>query len=210
MNPPTDLKQMIEFCPKCQAETERGSRGRCKPCAQAYSAAYRIKNPEQMREWYAANFERLKAPRKAWQKNNPKKLKIYADKWRVANREKVRANSSKWAKANPSKVKAIRANFIVSNPDALRINDQNRRAKKRANGGTLSKGLSTKLFNLQQGKCPCCGLPLGDYYHLDHKMPIALGGPNIDSNMQLLRSICNKQKWATHPIDFMQRKGFLL
>ena len=74
----------------------------------------------------------------------------------------------------------------------------------------LSVGLSAKLFKLQKGKCPCCKQPLGDDYHLDHKMPLALGGTNTDENMQLLRSICNLQKHAKHPVDFMQERGYLL
>jgi 5-methylcytosine-specific restriction endonuclease McrA len=91
-----------------------------------------------------------------------------------------------------------------------RTHKQNRNAKKRGNGGTLSRGLSEKLFKLQGGKCACCALPLGKNFHLDHIMPIALGGPNIDSNIQLLRPRCNIQKKAKHPVDFMQSRGFLL
>lgn len=56
----------------------------------------------------------------------------------------------------------------------------------------------------------CCGLPLGDNYHIDHIMPLALGGSNTDDNIQLLRQRCNNQKCAKHPVDFMQSRGFLL
>jgi len=52
--------------------------------------------------------------------------------------------------------------------------------------------------------------PLGDDFHMDHIMPIALGGSNTDDNMQLLRKECNLQKQAKHPIDFMQSRGLLL
>ena len=86
----------------------------------------------------------------------------------------------------------------------------NRRARVRETGGKLSSDLADKLFKLQKGKCPCCAQPLGDDYHLDHKMPIALGGSNTDGNMQLLRAVCNLQKAKKHPIDFMQIRGFLL
>jgi len=36
------------------------------------------------------------------------------------------------------------------------------------------------------------------------------GGSNTDDNMQLLRKLCNLQKHAKHPVDFMQERGFLL
>lgn len=86
----------------------------------------------------------------------------------------------------------------------------NRRARKRSSGGVISPGLARKLFKLQSGKCACCGLSLGGDYHMDHIMPIAMGGPNEDRNIQLLRAACNIQKTAKHPVDFMQSRGFLL
>jgi 5-methylcytosine-specific restriction endonuclease McrA len=74
----------------------------------------------------------------------------------------------------------------------------------------LSKDISQKLFKIQNGLCACCRKPLGDNFHLDHIMPMALGGSNTDDNIQLLRSRCNQQKHAKHPVDFMQERGFLL
>ena len=37
-------------------------------------------------------------------------------------------------------------------------------------------------------------------------MPLALGGLNEDSNMQLLTARCNLQKSAAHPDEYMSRK----
>ncbi len=170
----------MRFCPKCQAETERHASGKCKPCRKAITAA-----------WQAANPERDKANHAAY---------------RAANRAVANATSAAWYAANTERKKA----YSVDNSEARRINDQNREARKRRNGGILSRGLSQRLFKLQRGLCPCCKQPLGDSYHLDHIIPIDLGGPNVDSNMQLLRSVCNLQKHAKHPIDFMQERGFLL
>ena len=186
---------MTRFCPKCQVETERKKNGHCKPCAKAYSATYQSANREkvnaQIYAWNAANREKVNARTAAWKLANPEKIKAYAE----ANREKLQEKSIAWKKANP---------------DAVRIFYQNRRARKLENGGSLSKGLSAKLFKLQKGKCPCCKHSLGDDYHLDHIVPMALGGSNTDDNIQLLRATCNHQKHAKHPIDFMQQRGFLL
>lgn len=135
------------------------------------------------------------ASRAALYAANPEKAKARCAAWRKANHEKAAASCAAWAKANP---------------EAIRIIKHNRSARKRENGGVLSKGLAAKLFKLQRGKCPCCKQPLGKNYHLDHIHPVARGGPNIDSNMQLLRKICNLQKHAKHPIDFMQSRGSLL
>jgi 5-methylcytosine-specific restriction endonuclease McrA len=45
---------------------------------------------------------------------------------------------------------------------------------------------------------------------MDHIVPLISGGTNTDDNIQLMRSRCNQQKSAKHPIDFMQSRGFLL
>ena len=178
------LKSIFKFCQKCQTETERNARGGCKLCAKAYNEAWRAANPEYAKSYNAA-----------WAAANPERKQANDAAWRAANPERNKANKEAWAKANP---------------EATRLHNQNRRAKERINGGVLSKGLSAKLFKLQRGKCACCSLPLGDDYHLDHVLPIALGGPNVDDNIQLLRQRCNQQKNAKHPVEFMQSRGFLL
>jgi hypothetical protein len=176
---------MTRFCPKCQTETERNSKNdRCKPCHREGTA-----------KWRAANPDKAKASSAAWNAANPDLCKKYGASWYAANRETRKLSQAAWAKANP---------------EAQRMYNHNRRARKLANVGNLSKGLAKKLFKLQKGKCPCCQKPLGDDYHLDHIVPLALGGSNTDDNIQLLRQQCNSQKHAKHPIDFMQSKGFLL
>ncbi len=96
------------------------------------------------------------------------------------------------------------------NADLVRIYNQSRKARKNGDGGKLSKGIVKKLFALQLGKCPSCGCRLDKKSHLDHIVPLARGGRNEDSNMQLLHAICNLKKAAKHPVDFMQERGFLL
>jgi 5-methylcytosine-specific restriction endonuclease McrA len=66
----------------------------------------------------------------------------------------------------------------------------------------LTKGIESVLFSQQMGLCPCCNRELGDNYHLDHIMPIKLGGTNTDDNVQFLRSECNLRKAAKHPDDW--------
>jgi 5-methylcytosine-specific restriction endonuclease McrA len=176
----------LKFCKKCQCETERNKNDRCKTCAKNNSAAWKLANPEKA----------LKA----------------ALTWRAANQEKDKAQKRLAAKtaysANPQKFKDRAKAWKSANPEIIRVFYQHRRAKK--SGGVLSRLLAQRLYKLQRGKCACCSLPLGDNYHLDHIMPLALGGSNTDDNIQLLRQRCNGQKHASHPIDFMQSRGFLL
>lgn len=221
---------VIPLCPciKCGA-TERDKRGKCKACLKVRTTAWRAANPEKERArraawraanpekakaatdaWRDANPDKQKASRAAWRESNSEKLKADIAAWRKANSEKVKADTAAWRATNPEKVKAAATAWRDANPESGKIHKQNRRARKNASGGNLSHSLPAKLFKLQKGLCPCCKQPLGKNYHLDHITPLALGGANEDWNMQLLRKICNLQKHAKHPVDFMQSRGFLL
>lgn len=171
----------------------------CKDCRNAKAAKYRAENPDNVRDAYTK-----------WQSANPDKLRDKRAKYYAENKNKMCAAISAWKSANKEKMHGYYIKWKSSNPDKLREYYQNSRAKRRAAGGKLSSGLEERLFKLQRGKCACCGKPLGDDYHLDHIMPIAIGGTNTDDNIQLLRAECNHQKHAKHPVDFMRQRGFLL
>lgn len=120
-----------------------------------------------------------------WRKNNPQKHAQQQYEWRKKNKEKYQAS--------------------------FRVTMHNRRAKIINNGGKLSKGLFEKLSILQKNKCACCNADLKKIKaHMDHVMPLYLGGQNIDSNIQLLCQPCNSKKHAKHPVDFMQSQGYLI
>lgn len=206
----------MKICGKCGGN-EFNSWGKCKPCAVVRSAKWRADNPERKKqhskEWYAKNSDKTKAAAalSQWAKKNPERAKLNQSRWRKENPESNRMAVLKYKARFPEKVKESRANWWAKNPGARRIARQNYHARKIASGGKLSKGLATKLFKLQRGLCACgCGKPLGENYHLDHRMPLALGGTNTDDNMQLLCPTCNLQKSVKHPIEFMQSRGFLI
>ena len=154
--------------------------------------------------------EKEKETQEKWINANRQRLNAYKRKWQAENREKVMAYQRKYGGKNKEKIKAAATTWRRNHPEAMRLKELQRRAREKKCGGRLSLGLADKLFKLQRGKCPCCGLPLGADYHMDHKMPLALGGMNTDDNIQLLRALCNTQKQAKHPIDFMQSRGFLI
>ena len=201
----------MKTCTKCgeskptnefskSASTRDGLRFRCKTCESIALTAWRSAN----REKHNATAAKLRA-------KNREKARASHAKWRAANPGKAHAATAKWKAANCENVKAYQAKWVSDNLDVCRVHNQNRRARKLESGGKLSPGLAAKLFKLQRGKCACgCKQPLGDDYHMDHIMPLALGGSNTDDNMQLLRAICNLQKHKKHPVDFMRQRGFLL
>ncbi len=176
-----------------------GLKSTCKTCSNATSFAWREKNSD-----------RVAQNKLAYRHANQDALARKSAQWREENPERFAQQMAAWRAANPEKIKVKNAAYRVNNPEARKAHHQNRRARKKLAGGKLSSDLVQKLLKLQMGKCACCKQPLGKDYHLDHILPLALGGANTDDNMQLLKARCNMEKRAKHPIDFMQQRGYLL
>lgn len=188
-------------CVKCGA-SERDKHGACRACARRRAAERRAKNPDRTA---------ARAANAAYRAANPEKRKATNAAWYSANKDKARARALAWKAANPVRAKEAKAIWRAANLDRHRVHEHRRRALKKACVGQLSSGIVQVLMTRQRGRCACgCGEPLGDDYHLDHIMPLALGGSNSDDNAQLLRKACNLSKAAKHPIAFMQSRGFLL
>ena len=204
----------VRPCVKC-GTSERYANGSCKSCRKALNAAWRAKSSEVIKAYSAQYHAQHKESRAASARASrlladPKKRRAADVAYYQANRAKIIARKKTYIRPNTSATKAAAAARAKASAKARAIYRQNRKARKLLSGGHLSKGLHKKLFYLQKGKCPCCALPLGDDFHLDHKMPLALGGSNTDDNIQLLRAVCNLQKNSKHPVDFMRSRGFLL
>lgn len=192
-----EIKAGSDFCR--HSSTRDGLRPECKACHNHANLA-----------WCAANRERLRAYQVKYYAENTEKERLRKAKERAKNPELEKARCANYYANNIDRIRANTARWRAENPSAVRAIHHNRRARKIANGGKLSPDIGERLYKLQRGKCACCKQPLGDKYHLDHIMPLALGGVNTDDNVQLLRASCNSQKHAKHPVDFMQERGFLL
>lgn len=218
----------IKPCIKC-GESDRNKQGQCKPCnnerkrkrykdnpdkikqaVHKYYEANPEKVAERQRKYREANRERLAERKREYNEENREKVAEYNRKWQRDNPEKVAKKSGKWNEANREKVADIRRKWAESNPERIRAIRHSRRAKVKGNGGKLSPNIVQTLMILQKGRCACCKKSLEEGYHLDHIMPIALGGSNSDENVQLLTPKCNLSKGTKHPIDYMRGKGLLI
>lgn len=74
-----------------------------------------------------------------------------------------------------------------------------------ANGGTHTAKDVAAQYERQQGKCFYCDQEVGDRYHVDHVVPLLLGGSNGPENLVIACPECNIRKSAKHPMDFCGR-----
>lgn len=181
---------------------------------------YTKEGQEVRRKYISENIEKKKAYDKNYRSEHKKEIRAYQNAWEKLNKDKVNGYVRAQKERNPDKfIEKRRLYYLRMNnsPEGRMvlkarhiISAQRRRARMKEVDGILSHGIIDRLMKLQKGKCACCGVLLKGKFHLDHIMPIALGGNNEDSNMQLLLPKCNLRKHKKHPIDYMQEKGFLL
>ena len=165
-----------------------------------------IENKERIAAYHAARHQALSADPEYRRKQAEK-----AAAYRAANPDASKRQNARRRAANPELARQQSREWFAANPEKRAIYEQNRRAKKRANGGRLSPWLKGRLYVSQKGACACCraAFPIAAL-HLDHIMPLSKGGAHADNNMQLLCQPCNQSKYAKHPVDFMQERGYLL
>ena len=222
---------VAKFCKKCNCDTPRNARGQCKPCRAAFQRAWSAANPEKKKamdkayasankeklksykaEYHLKNLDKARGNYAAWRlkEANREKARVRAQEWHKANPERAKHSKRAWAAANTIKVRAIRSKWLKSNPEYNRAKEHQRRARKVRAGGIHTAQDVKNLLILQRHRCTACNTSLRPGYHIDHVMPLALGGGNGPDNIQLLCPPCNAKKHAKHPIDFMQERGFLL
>lgn len=180
--------------------------------AKAWKAANKEKVAAGAKVYRDSHKEEMKALQDAWAEKFPEKIREKARRYYARNSEKCRARSRMYYSTFNEKASESR-NKYRAKPEYRAIDQNNqmrRRARVAISAGSLSLGIVEQLIRAQKGKCACCGERLGADYHIDHIMPLALGGKHEDSNIQLLHARCNLQKHAKHPVDFMRERGFLL
>lgn len=197
----------MKTCIKCGSVFEGK---RCLDCRRIYMARFYEKNMERIksrtRSYSNAHPEEKKArDGKYYQKNN-ETIKARVAEYRKAHPKEHYEANKRWAAENPGKINASREAWNLRNPEYWRIHDAHRRAKILEVGGTFTKEDIEEMFNNQNGECAVCRIDILTEYHIDHIMPLFLGGSNGKENLQLLCPHCNLTKGAKHPDDFMAER----
>lgn len=177
----------------------------CVRCKQEREKRRIAKNPEHHRERIRnraeINREKTNERCRREYRNNPNAFKERTERWKTKHPEKakqlVSARVKKW-RGKPENKEAVLSFY------------RNRRARRKKNGGNHSGEDVISIFKLQRGKCAYCRVRLNKKRHVDHVIPLASGGSNDRTNLQILCAQCNLKKGAKDPIAFMQANGRLL
>ncbi|WP_261531239.1 HNH endonuclease [Burkholderia multivorans] len=186
----------------------------CVICQHAATQALRAKNPERTRRQNAETRERTREKRNAyhreWMKRNPEKNRANVARWKRANPDKVSALSAAYHARNAERLNARRRAYRKNNPHVGAASSRRRRAKLRGAEGSDTAAEILALAQKQNYRCACCGVSIRRGYHADHITPLAKGGSDWITNIQLLCAKCNKRKAAKDPLAWAAENGLLL
>jgi 5-methylcytosine-specific restriction endonuclease McrA len=202
-----------------------GRRSSCKVCLLAASKAYfrrrRANAPERASavwtRWANKNRQYLRARAREYMRkrrtDHPERTQAETQRWRKKYPDRKSASEKRWRQGNAEHCRRVAAIWRMLNPEVVRAGRHRRRARDQQAIGTYSRIDVTRIYRAQRGHCAYfffCSSALGNSYHIDHIVPLARGGSNAASNIQLTCPSCNTRKQALDPIRFARKIGALL
>jgi len=148
-----------------------------------YRAAHSKELLERVRDYRLTHRDEIAERNRAYDAVHREERRQYQRQYRSTHPETYR----EWLRAHPEKVAT---------------KNRNRRAREAGNGGVHTDADVIAQYERQKGKCFYCGKKLDDDYHVDHVVPLALGGSNGPENLVIACAYCNVSKGAKHPIEF--------
>jgi 5-methylcytosine-specific restriction endonuclease McrA len=154
----------------------------CKNCHNAYRQENRDYILDKAKEYQIINQERLTNYRKKHYKENRNRILEEACIYRESNRELLRERDRQYYER-----------YYKTNPGRFYAKDAKRRASKKST-------VTTDPWELNEIALFYSDCPKG--YHVDHIIPLALGGRHELSNLQHLEAWMNLNKNDKHPDDW--------
>ena len=180
-----------------------GRQAECKICSDARRRKFAKTRPEAERH-----------SRRLWEKNNPEIVKASGAKKRAnqSYKQRMKEYGAVWYAENRDRLRPIRAAWHAENYEEHRKpkmvqNEANRRARLRRAGGSHTLEQVMALLNSQRSVCACCPTSIASSFHRDHIVPLASGGSNDISNIQLLCPPCNRSKGARSMDQFLKTRS---
>lgn len=187
-------------CVACHKLDKQESHMRCKE-----------KNNARVKKWSDKNREHKREMDRQYAASHREEAIIKSQKWYAENRDYALDRERKKRHANPEIGREKSRLFRKSHRPLYNMHSRIYKAKKRA-GGVHTKQDLNDLYELQDGRCAYCGVPIfwhvkGDV-HVDHMTPVSRGGLNTVDNLALSCETCNKQKWSYTVSEWQAIRGW--
>jgi 5-methylcytosine-specific restriction endonuclease McrA len=170
----------------------------CKACCCQYGAAWRTQNKD-----------RVKSNSLSYRERNKDVIRDKRKQWYETHKNDVLKERSTYYSKKSASIKARVTRYSKEHPERIAVVRHRRRARMKGSGGFYTEADVGRLLEQQEGLCAnlrCCA-DLDSGYHIDHIVPICLGGSSWPDNIQLLCPKCNLSKGAKHPDIWRIRKA---
>lgn len=169
----------------------------CRECAAAYQRARNLAEPER-------NRSRVKS----WQRNNPEKRNAKSRAWSARNHDRRKQISREsalrryWSDPDTARRKGVilAKRFRTQNPEAFKAIAFRARNTRRARqlGSEKEPVDYWRITQRDRMVCHICKTPVRSKSELefDHVIPLAKGGPHVETNIAVSHRRCNRQKAA--------------
>jgi 5-methylcytosine-specific restriction endonuclease McrA len=201
------LKDLSEF--NKQKSSSDGLQGSCRACFSEYNRVRYSEKKEHIlstvTKYRLANQDKVNALKKARYEKKSDYIREKARTYYFENKEACIKRQIEWVSKNRALVNENSRRWAKNNPDKRRdvsVINQNRR-KEAVTSEKIPHGFRAILLSEQGNKCAGCLNELSKRYHVDHYLPICLGGKHIFDNLQLLCQPCNNRKAGKHPMRWL-------
>lgn len=214
----------MKICPKCGEEKELGAfskkpgghQSQCKECDHKRYEANKAAILAKQHQYYADNREARIAYSTKYNQEHFEVIQQYAKDWYQENKERIKIQQLEYKRVNADKIKAYRlANqewlaayhreyHQVYDPLYLARRPEVKRAAQFRYIGNKKQAIvipfnPVDIYERDSYTCQVCGKADLDPPHLDHWIPLSLGGPTCFINLRCLCLSCNSSKGAKMP-----------
>jgi 5-methylcytosine-specific restriction endonuclease McrA len=163
-----------------------------------WAQANREKRAEYNRRYRAANREKHAENVRRWRQANPEKDAAIARRYREANRDRSAERTRRYYEANREERLEYNRRYREANREKAAKKSveyaRQRRARKAAVLNIpFTTGQLAQRMSYWGNQCWMCG---GPFEHVDHVIPLALGGPHVLANLRPACASCNTSKGA--------------
>lgn len=161
-------------------------------CRRHWQRAYLAANPD-LRQ------QRAEA-RSAHREANPERTAAYNRAYYAANREREAERCREWRQANPERHRTNAVRWQQENPEKARAQWSRKHARRYAAMRATADGPVDYAAVVERHGmwCYLCEQDIDTLadLHLDHVIPLALGGPHTEANLRPTHARCNQKKGA--------------
>jgi 5-methylcytosine-specific restriction endonuclease McrA len=188
---------------------------RCVVCAKQERSEYHATNKSKIssshRVWRESNKDKISSRMAERYREKGGEIRLKAKMHYEKNSETIKARAAKYRVENREKVSSTIKRHYQANKGKYREYGRSRKARVRGAQGSFKQSDLERIFAKQKGRCAYCRSNLqSGVKHLDHIIPITLGGSNMPSNLQYLCMPCNLKKGSKDPLSFARQLGRLL